>query len=34
MPEPTGYSHGVPSWVDMGAKDLAGALQFYGDLLG
>lgn len=34
MPEMTRYSHGVPSWVDMGTTDLPAALQFYGELLG
>lgn len=28
------YAHGVPSWVDMGARDLEGALAFYGELFG
>jgi uncharacterized protein len=28
------YEHGVPSWVDMGSTDLAGAKGFYGGLFG
>ena len=34
MPQMTRYSHGVPSWVDMGTTDVPGALRFYGQLLG
>jgi len=34
MPEMTRYQHGVPSWVDMGAHDLAAALRFYTQLFG
>jgi predicted enzyme related to lactoylglutathione lyase len=34
MPEMTGYSHGVPSWVDIGTPDVPGALSFYGELFG
>jgi len=34
MPEMTRYSHGVPSWVDMGATDLPSALRFYTQLFG
>jgi predicted enzyme related to lactoylglutathione lyase len=34
MPEMTTYQHGVPSWVDMGAHDVAAAIGFYSDLLG
>jgi predicted enzyme related to lactoylglutathione lyase len=34
MPEMTKYSHGVPSWVDMGVPDVPAALRFYGELLG
>jgi uncharacterized protein len=30
----TKYEHGVPSWVDMGTKDLPGSLSFYTDLFG
>ena len=34
MPEMTRYSHGVPSWVDMGTTDVPAALRFYGELFG
>jgi hypothetical protein len=34
MPEMTKYQHGVPSWVDLGAKDLAAAVTFYTELMG
>jgi predicted enzyme related to lactoylglutathione lyase len=34
MPQVNTYSHGVPSWVDLGTTDLAGASAFYGELLG
>ena len=34
MPEMTGYTHGVPSWVDIGTTDVGGALRFYGELFG
>ncbi len=34
MPEMTKYEDGVPSWVDMGAPDLAAAVTFYGQLFG
>lgn len=34
MPEMTRYSHGVPSWVDMGTTDLPAALRFYTELFG
>jgi len=34
MPEITKYEHGVPSWVDIGAPDLAAAVAFYTELFG
>ncbi|HTV12272.1 MAG TPA: VOC family protein [Acidimicrobiales bacterium] len=34
MPEMTGYDHGVPSWVDMGAADPNAARNFYSQLFG
>jgi uncharacterized protein len=34
MPVIDKYSHGVPSWVDIGTSDIAGALAFYGELFG
>jgi uncharacterized protein len=34
MPEMTGYDHGVPSWVDMGAPDPDKARDFYIQLFG
>ncbi len=34
MPEMTSYADGVPSWVDMGAQDLPGAVAFYTGLFG
>jgi predicted enzyme related to lactoylglutathione lyase len=34
MPEMTKYQHGVPSWVDLGAPDLAAAVSFYTELMG
>jgi uncharacterized protein len=34
MPEMTRYEHGVPSWVDMGSKDLSASVRFYSDLFG
>jgi hypothetical protein len=34
MPEMSKYSHGVPSWVDIGAPDVGAALDFYGQLFG
>ena len=34
MPERTEYKHGVPSWIDLGTADVAGAKAFYGDLFG
>ncbi|HLH46057.1 MAG TPA: VOC family protein [Acidimicrobiales bacterium] len=30
----TDYAHGVPSWVDYGAADLAAAVRFYTELFG
>jgi predicted enzyme related to lactoylglutathione lyase len=30
----TKYAHGVPSWVDLGTKDLPGAIAFYSALFG
>lgn len=34
MPEMTRYEHGVPSWVDMGTRDLEASMRFYSGLLG
>ena len=34
MPEIQKYEHGVPSWVDLGTPDIAGAVSFYGELFG
>ena len=34
MPEFTSYAAGTPSWVDHGAKDLAGSNAFYSGLFG
>jgi hypothetical protein len=34
MAEVTKYEHGVPSWVDIGAPDLAAAVAFYTELFG
>jgi uncharacterized protein len=34
MPERAGYPPGAPSWVDLTAADLQGALAFYGSLFG
>ena len=34
MPEFTSYAPGTPSWVDHGAKDLAGSNSFYASLFG
>ena len=34
MPEMTGYEHGVPSWVDIGAPDVPAAVRFYCELFG
>jgi uncharacterized protein len=34
MPERSGYKHGVPSWVDVGTTDVAGAKAFYSSLFG
>ena len=34
MPEMTKYEPGTPSWVDLGAADIAAAARFYGDLFG
>ena len=28
------YENGIPSWVDMGSADLAGAKEFYRGLFG
>jgi predicted enzyme related to lactoylglutathione lyase len=30
----TSYDHGVPSWIDIGVPDIAGAADFYGRLFG
>src|SRR5579872_6262075 len=32
MPEISGYTHGVPSWVDLSTPDLAASVNFYGSL--
>jgi len=34
VPEMTKYEPGTPSWVDLGAPDIAAAASFYGDLFG
>lgn len=34
MAERDGYAHGVPSWIDLGTTDVAGATRFYGELFG
>ena len=34
MPERDGYPHGVPSWIDLGTTDVAGATAFYTGLFG
>ena len=34
MPEFTSYSHGTPSWVDHGARDIAASNSFYANLFG
>jgi predicted enzyme related to lactoylglutathione lyase len=34
MTEMTHYDHGVPSWVDIGAPDIAAAIDFYARLFG
>src|SRR5436309_2049055 len=34
MPERSGYSHGVPSWVDLGSPDTEASTAFYGGLFG
>ena len=30
----TSYEHGVPSWIDIGERDIAAAADFYGRLFG
>lgn len=34
MPQVNGFDQGVPSWVDLGAPELAGATAFYAELFG
>lgn len=34
MPEISRYEHGVPSWVDIGVRDLKEAVGFYAELFG
>ena len=34
MPERDGYTHGIPSWVDLGTTDVEAAKKFYGALFG
>ncbi len=34
MPEMTRYEHGVPSWVDIGTKDLSAGVRFFSELFG
>jgi predicted enzyme related to lactoylglutathione lyase len=34
MPETTSYRHGTPCWVDLATTDLAGAQDFYAQVLG
>jgi len=34
MPERTGYTHGTPSWVDLGTTDVEGAKTFYAAVFG